>query len=347
MSIALIIVVILACLIALGAIIAIARTRASLEGRVQALADGLGQRSELAASLDLIDVLDRTLDAMVALPGVDAALVIVGTDATNRTIAAASLTDDEVERTIFQMPTHPDLRAIDVVYRYRLHDAAKTATLPRAAVTVALRAGTETIGSLAAITRSEPAQLPPATGDALDLLARRAGPAIANARRHDEAREQAEHDSLTGLHNRRLFYEFLNRELARGQRYERSLSLIVFDLDDFKLINDRIGHLGGDAVLVQVSDRIREVVRATDIACRVGGDEFAVILPESNHEDAELLAERIGFAVRTQIDKVGMLKISSGVAEARPDDSAAELFRRADLAMYRAKGAGKAQSAAS
>ena len=118
--------------------------------------------------------------------------------------------------------------------------------------------------------------------------------------RFAEAREQAELDSLTGLHNRRLFYEFLGREIARAHRYERYVSVIVFDLDDFKRINDRVGHLGGDAVLVEVAKRIRSVVRATDIACRVGGDEFAVILPESSREDAELLAERIAIAIRAR-----------------------------------------------
>ena len=128
----------------------------------------------------------------------------------------------------------------------------------------------------------------------------RAGPAIGNARRFNQARELAELDSLTGLHNRRLFYEFLSREIARSHRYERYVSLIVFDLDDFKRINERIGHLGGDGVLAEVADKVRTVVRATDIACRVGGDEFAVILPESSRDDAELLADRIALAIRAR-----------------------------------------------
>jgi diguanylate cyclase (GGDEF)-like protein len=124
------------------------------------------------------------------------------------------------------------------------------------------------------------------------------------------------------------------------------VSLIVFDLDDFKRINDRIGHLGGDAVLAEVAERIRRVVRSTDIACRVGGDEFAVILPESNREDAELLADRIAHTIRGQkIAKAGALTISTGVAELHPGDTAADVFTRADEAMYRGKHAGKARSA--
>jgi diguanylate cyclase (GGDEF)-like protein len=342
-----IIVIGLVCLVAIVAVVVVLRMRSSVESRVRTLADGLGYSAELASSLDLADVLDRTLDAVAALPGIDAGLVVLGEEGSRRTAAAAGLSDDEVERIIFQMPTHSDLRAIEVAYHYRLEDVGESSKLPRSAVTVALRADGETIGSLIAISRSNQARLPAAATEALDALARRAGPAIANARRYTEAREQAELDSLTGLHNRRLFYEFLTREIARAQRYERFLSLIVFDLDDFKRINDRIGHLGGDAVLAEVADRIRGVVRVTDIPCRVGGDEFAIILPESSREDAELLADRVGLAIRAQkIDRVGVLKISAGVAELREDDTVADLFTRADDAMYRAKNAGKARTVA-
>src|SRR2546429_9415912 len=99
------------------------------------------------------------------------------------------------------------------------------------------------------------------------------------------ARQPAVRDALPGPHNRRFFHETLARECARAHRYERKLSLIVFDLDDFKDVNDRIGHLAGDSVLAEAAERVRDVVRTADIACRVGGDEFAVILPESAIED--------------------------------------------------------------
>ncbi len=258
------------------------------------------------------------------------------------------MTADEIERTLLHLPSHPDLRAIEVVYRYRLDDVNESSRLPRSALTVALRAEGDTIGSLAAVTRSTTGGFSDAAEAALEGLARRAGPAIWNAIRFTEAREQAELDSLTGLHNRRLFYEFLGREIARAQRYERFVSLIVFDLDDFKRINDRIGHLGGDSVLSEVADRVRSVVRATDIPCRVGGDEFAVILPEASRDDAELLADRIALAIRSQkVDKVGALKISAGVAELRPGDASADLYKRADDALLRAKNAGKARIIAS
>ena len=112
----------------------------------------------------------------------------------------------------------------------------------------------------------------------LEELALRAGPAIENAKRLPRGAQLADLDALTGLHNRRYFHETLSREVARAQRYDRQLALVVLDLDDFKAINDRIGHLTGDAVIAESAERVRDVVRTADIACRVGGDEFAVIL---------------------------------------------------------------------
>ena len=176
----------------------------------------------------------------------------------------------------------------------------------------------------------------------LESLASRAGPALENARRFREARQLADLDALTGLHNRRYFHETLAREVARAQRYNRQLALIVFDLDDFKEVNDRIGHLAGDSVLAEAAERVRGVVRSADIACRVGGDEFAVILPESAIADADLLYRRIQAAVSSRpISQIGTLYLSAGVTELRPEDDAVNFFQRADEALYRAKEAGK------
>jgi diguanylate cyclase (GGDEF)-like protein len=315
------------------------------------LADLSARRSgvalDFASSLDPGSVIDRVLDSVVALPGIDAALIAIGDrdpDANGRMIGsyAVGLSDEESERTLPYMRAHDALRAIEVTYRYRLEDVNSSSKIPHKALIVALRAEGDVIGSLAAISRSREIAFAPETEEALEMIARRAGQAVWNALRFAEAREHAELDSLTELHNRRLFYEFLGREIARATRYERDVSLIVFDLDDFKRINDRIGHLMGDAVLVKVAESVRAVVRSTDIPCRVGGDEFAVILPEAGRDDAELLADRIALAIRSQkIEKIGALKISAGVAELRTEETAADLFKRADDALLRAKGDGK------
>ena len=131
--------------------------------------------------------------------------------------------------------------------------------------------------------------------------------------------------------------------MLRAQRYERNLALIVFDVDDFKAINDQIGHLAGDRVLAQAADRLRDVVRSVDVACRIGGDEFAVILPESTAQDADQLYRRVqssmrGTALGPDEDR---LRLSAGIAELQHGDTAAGLFERADAALYRAKNQGK------
>jgi diguanylate cyclase (GGDEF)-like protein len=168
-------------------------------------------------------------------------------------------------------------------------------------------------------------------------------PAIENARRYGEARKEAETDALTGLYNQRYFHETLRREVLRAQRYERNLALILFDVDDFKSINDQIGHLAGDRVLAQAADRLRDAVRSVDVPCRIGGDEFAVILPESSAIDADQLYRRVqssmrGTALGPDEDR---LRLSAGIAELQHGDTAAGVFERADGALYRAKDLGK------
>jgi diguanylate cyclase (GGDEF)-like protein len=180
----------------------------------------------------------------------------------------------------------------------------------------------------------------------LEELAVRAGPAIENARRFQEARQLADLDALTGLHNYRYFHETLAREVARAHRYERKLALVVFDIDDFKTVNDRIGHLAGDSVLAEAAERVRSVVRGADIACRVGGDEFAVVLPESTVEDAESLYRRLQAALNNWRSGDQQLQLSAGIAELEAGDDGAILFKRADAALYKAKNSGKGQAIA-
>jgi diguanylate cyclase (GGDEF)-like protein len=214
----------------------------------------------------------------------------------------------------------------------------------RSGVAVPLPGETAQLGLLTVFTRSTETRFGEAQVNELEELALRAGPAIENARRFREARQLADLDALTGLHNRRYFHETLAREVARAHRYNRNLALIVIDLDDFKGINDRIGHLSGDAVLAEAAERIRDVVRSADIACRVGGDEFAVILPESKLRDADQLYARLRTALSSKpVGQAGPLTMSAGVAELQADDDAIAFFQRADHALYGAKEAGKGQ----
>ena len=155
------------------------------------------------------------------------------------------------------------------------------------------------------------------------------------------AREVADLDPVTSLHNRRYFNAVLASEVARAQRYERNLALLVIDLDNFKAVNDRLGHLAGDAVLAGAARCMLEVVRTADIACRVGGDELAVILPESTAADAERIYTRLQEALARRSG--APLSASGGVAEIHADDDDRSFFHRADEALYTAKRAGKAQ----
>jgi len=105
--------------------------------------------------------------------------------------------------------------------------------------------------------------------------------------------EQATRDWLTGLRNRRYFEETLSDHIESANRYNRELSLVLFDIDNFKQINDSQGHEAGDKILRQFADILKTTARKADIVCRFGGDEFAIILPETNRASAERFAERV------------------------------------------------------
>src|SRR5262249_28669330 len=239
-------------------------------------------------------------------------------------------------------PGGHEARAISLVYEYP--PTLEGGDLVHSGLAVPVPGEAEPIGFLIVYSRSPDHRFVEDEIRELEQLAQRAGPAIGSGRRVREARELADLDALTGLHNRRYFHETLAREVARAHRYGRRLALVVFDLDDFKAINDRIGHLAGDTVLAEVADRVRDVVRSADIACRVGGDEVAVILPESVAGDADQLYHRLLGAVGARpVGQAGRLSVSAGIAELRKDDDPTRFFERADEALYNAKEHGKAQ----
>ena len=304
---------------------------------------------EIGATIDLDAVLARTLGAAGALTGVDAGLIKLPTPdggASEPLMAMIGMsTEEAAQQPVGGPPDGQPARAVRIAYTYTRAETVEEGDLIRGGVSIPLRdAEGDGIGTLAVFWRGEAREATDEELAALEELAARAGPAIENARRFREARQLADLDALTTLHNRRYFHETLIRECARAHRYERQLALVVFDIDDFKAINDRIGHLAGDAVLAGVAERLQSVVRSADIACRVGGDEFAVILPESKLGDAEQLYRRVQFAVGAhQIGPFDRLHLSAGIAQLRSDDDATSFFERADEALYQAKEAGKGQ----
>ena len=306
---------------------------------------------ELAGTIDLDEVLTRTLDAAGARPGVDAALARLDNGADTPIIATLGLTTEEAQRqAIAGPPGGAEARSISLVYQYPTELVSNDGStgLIHSGLAVPTQTETGSIGFIAVFSRSRSHSWDDDEVRELEELALRAGPAIENAKRFREARQLADLDALTGLHNRRYFHETLSREVARAQRYDRQLALVVLDLDDFKAINDRIGHLTGDAVIAESAERVRDVVRTADIACRVGGDEFAVILPESTLADADQLYRRLQAALSARpIGQAGRLSFSAGVAELKPEDDPTTFFERADEALYAAKERGKAQVVAS
>jgi diguanylate cyclase (GGDEF)-like protein len=164
-----------------------------------------------------------------------------------------------------------------------------------------------------------------------------------NARRRELLSEQARTDELTGLFNRRHFHERLGAELARAQRDETPVGLVLLDVDDFKRVNDVHGHPVGDDVLIGFAGVLSDHVRAGDIVCRTGGEEFGVILPNADGAEAGRCAARLVSAVRNATWTVGgPITASAGVAVAPGDaGSVAGLFKAADECLLSAKALGK------
>jgi diguanylate cyclase (GGDEF)-like protein len=170
--------------------------------------------------------------------------------------------------------------------------------------------------------------------------------ALSNARQHRTVEQQALVDSLTGLANRRLSTAALEKELARAQRFEEPLTLVLADIDDFKRINDRWGHPTGDDVLRAFAARMRESVREIDLAGRWGGEEFALLLPGTDHEGGRRLAERIRALVEARPLKGPdgepiRVTASFGVASFPELSNQKDLVAAADAALYEAKRSGK------
>ncbi|MGH3042407.1 MAG: diguanylate cyclase [Gaiellaceae bacterium] len=304
--------------------------------------------SEITTTIDLDAVLERTLAAAASTDGIDAAMAVVRQTEDMPIIATLGMTADEAARQPVSSSPSGGARAVRISYRYGAagepeHEPGEE--LIHGGMAVPLREEhVGTIGTLAVFWRGGDRVPEDDQIAQLEVIARTSAPAIRNAQEFREARQLADVDALTGAHNRRYFQEMLERECARAHRYERGIALLILDIDEFKKMNDRLGHLAGDAVLAAVARCVLDAVRQSDVACRIGGGEFAVILPEAGARDAEQLYRRIQLGVGS--DSSGpaeRVHISAGIAELRPEDDAVAFFQRADDALYQAKEDGKGQ----
>ena len=203
----------------------------------------------------------------------------------------------------------------------------------------------EVLGALS-LTASSPAIF---TEDDLRLLtsfAATATAAIHNAILYSETQNLAATDPLTGQLNRRSFFELGEREISRFERFGHSFSWIMFDVDLFKQVNDRYGHPAGDQVLIEIVDRCCKVIRHVDVLGRYGGDEFVVLLPETDHQMARDIAERIrtsvsGTPIMTDAGPIDV-SISVGITQVTSDTAdLGLLLNKVDQALYKSKKAGR------
>jgi diguanylate cyclase (GGDEF)-like protein len=162
-------------------------------------------------------------------------------------------------------------------------------------------------------------------------------------RSFEREKASARVDSLTGIANRRSFEELAGLEIQRSSRYGRPLTLAYLDVDDFKAVNDRFGHVAGDGVLQLMAEVIRRNLRETDLAARLGGDEFVVLLPETGSDEARAVLDKLFTDLKARVGEgLAPVTLSVGVATfRRPPDSARHLIEKADALMYFVKREGK------
>jgi diguanylate cyclase (GGDEF)-like protein len=323
--------------------------------RLQALLD---LSSSLSSSLELRDVLREFATRAAELTGATSAELSHYDPAKGVLVMLVEYRYgvDEITTTggqVYQLVDYPATRhvletqeAVQIRVSDPSHDPAERALLEhqgqRSLLMLPLVARGETIGLLEIIDVND------RVWDETDVEFCRAlcdivAIAVRNAVLFAELQETAARDKLTGLYNRRLFEEQFEAAVARSLRQKEELTLLVVDLDGLKRINDVSGHVAGDNALRTLSDALRATIRSSDVACRIGGDEFAVVLPGSTAEDAVAVAERAQ-EMLAEIGR-GQYSFSGGIARVTPAQSSAEdVFRAADLAAYRAKTAGGART---
>ncbi|MGI8622237.1 MAG: diguanylate cyclase [Solirubrobacteraceae bacterium] len=303
------------------------------------------QEALAAAGLDLGAVLETLAGHVRGLTGAGGALVELVDDQGVVTKAAADSTAVQVGIRLGDATASARALIQRRLVRWDEHSAHKESPVEgrggaRSVMAAPLAVGEDVVGVVTALS-SAPGAFDGDDEHLLRVLARFTGHQVLLAQKLEQAERTSRLDPLTALGNRRALDETLKRELARHIRYERTLSLVVVDLDGFKAVNDTHGHAAGDRVLATVGRRLGEI-RGADAAFRLGGDEFAVVLPETRRGAAELVARRLARQIR---DDTFPHEVSAtwGIAEATGPDPG-ELLAAADRELYARKGDAGARS---
>jgi len=309
------------------AVVSERRLRREATLRSQELEALTGLATTMTQTLEEAPIVEQALGVLhAAARATSAALHVEQTDGTRRLAAAAGAWHTERE----WAPTGP------------VDGAQVTARGRREVLRLPLAARGRRIGTVTLV-RPEAQPFEARGIELLGLLVDQMAVAVQNARDYREKLEQAIRDPLTGLYNRRFLLEALEKEVQRSERYGSEASLVIFDVDDFKHINDRFGHATGDEVLRRIGATAETVIRPADSFARIGGEEFALLLPETAQLEALLVADRVRTAVsRQRILPEGRVTLSGGVASCPVDAKDAEALQgRADAALYWAKRNGK------
>jgi diguanylate cyclase (GGDEF)-like protein len=309
----------------------------------------LSSLEDLSSDLRLDEVLDKiTAKAQTAVGGKEFALLLADgsgmradrhSGIPTRSLAALESWAEEHRETLLERGT---VVVDDLTSDSTLARLAREERMPLGSMCAApllFRDGL--LGVLAALAHGSTVFLP---GDAaaLSAYAAHAAMALSNARLVDRLEHQAAEDPLTGLANQRAFYSECAAEFSRAQRARSEVSIVMLDLDDFKAINDLHGHPYGDQILIGVADALRTSVRGHDTAARMGGDEFAILLPDANADVAYDIVDRARNAIARVPVASATLSCSAGVTTASPADaSPVEMLALADRALYQAKGLGR------
>ncbi|ABI57992.1 diguanylate cyclase [Alkalilimnicola ehrlichii MLHE-1] len=338
------------------------RLRRSLAGLLRSVLgpgddedDGLGQRVD-ALNAEGLDGLADILDSLAGLAAEVRARLEAERDGLKRFMAALETRLGEMEELMASAErVERDHSRAQVDERRWMHDelAGLDADLARYGDLQALKAAVsrhvDKLGEQLAARRRAEAQRAAALEAQLRSLRERMkimeGEARQLRERLADARASSREDRLTGVPNRRAWEERLDYEFARWQRHRRPLALVFFDVDHFKLINDRLGHAAGDQALAQIAGRIHRRLRRSDFLARYGGEEFVALLPETTSEEAAQVADAVLQGLREdgfEYDGVDYsVTASAGVAGFTADDGPAAVLKRADQALYLAKSGGR------